>query len=181
MALGEASVGVLVVEKLKIESNPFVAGPGGGRVGRPLQKTLGEVIRQIGNETPVVVVFGSPGTGKTLLAKTAKRACEDMGLSVRRIARGDVVDVAAGQRSDVLMLTKKWKSLSVYQLHGYFKFIRLKKAGNLKQIDKLLVLPPGELLVVSGLMIGGRDVIEAGCVQRPECRHDRDRFRPTPP
>ena len=106
MALGVAPVGgsVHVDEKLKIESNPFVARASGGRVGRPLQKTLGEVIRQIGFETPIVVVSGSPGTGKTLLAQMATRACADMGLSVRRIHRGDLVDVAAGERSDLLLV-----------------------------------------------------------------------------
>jgi hypothetical protein len=105
-ALGEAPVGgsVHVDEKLKIESNPFVARASGGRVGRPLQKTLGEVIRQIGFETPTVVVSGSPGTGKTLLAQMATRACADLGLSVRRIHRGDLVDVAAGERSDLLLV-----------------------------------------------------------------------------
>jgi hypothetical protein len=95
---------VLVSEKLAIESNTFVAGAGGGRMGRPLQKTLGEVIRQIGLETPVVAVSGSPGTGKTLLAKLATRACAEMGLSVQRIHRGDLLDVAARERSDVLLV-----------------------------------------------------------------------------
>src|SRR5262249_24027744 len=94
---------VLVVEKLKIESNPFVAGAD-GRVGRPLQKTLSEVIWQIGLETPLVVVSGGPGIGKTLFAKMLKRACTDIGLSVRGIDRGGFADVAPGQHCDVLVI-----------------------------------------------------------------------------
>src|SRR5262245_48786068 len=103
---GEAWVGetLLVGGKLRIESNPFDSGAAGGRIGRPLQKTLGEVIRQIGLETPVVVVSGSTGTGKTLLAKMARRACADMGLSIRCIHRGNFVEVADGKRSDVLLV-----------------------------------------------------------------------------
>ncbi|HEY4263690.1 MAG TPA: hypothetical protein VGM72_00100, partial [Micropepsaceae bacterium] len=95
---------VLAVEKLKIESNPFVPGAGGGRMGRPLQTTFGEVVRQIGLETPVVVVSGSAGTGKTLLANMVTRACAEMGLTIRRIHRGDLVDGAAGERSDLLLI-----------------------------------------------------------------------------
>jgi hypothetical protein len=94
---------VLAVEKLKIESNPFVPGAGGGRMGRPLQTTFGETIRQIGLETPVVVVSGSAGTGKTLLANMAARACSEMGLTVHRIHRGDLVD-GAGERTDLLLI-----------------------------------------------------------------------------
>jgi len=93
-----------VVEQLRIEANPFVPRASGARMGRPLQTALGEVIRQIGLETPLVVVVGSAGTGKTLLAKMAARACSDMGLSVRRADHGDLVDGAAGEKLDVLLL-----------------------------------------------------------------------------
>jgi hypothetical protein len=93
-----------VVENLGVESNPFDAVDGGGRLGRPLQQALGEVIRQIGFQMPVVVVSGSAGTGKTLLAKIAKRACADLGLSVRRVQRSDFKDIAGEQRCDVLLV-----------------------------------------------------------------------------
>ena len=95
---------VLVAEKLRIEANPFLPGANGARAGRPLQTALGEVIRQIGLETPVVIVAGSAGTGKTLLANMAMRACSDMGLSVRQVHRGDLMDGAAGERADLLLV-----------------------------------------------------------------------------
>src|SRR5438477_464951 len=58
---------MLAADPLQLETNPFVAGASGARIGRPVQAAFGEVIRQIGLETPVVVVSGGAGTGKTLL------------------------------------------------------------------------------------------------------------------
>jgi hypothetical protein len=84
--------------------NPFVAGANGSRMGRPLQTAFGEVIRQIGLQAPIAVVVGSSGTGKSLLMDMAARACLGMGLSVRRVERGDQVHTAFGAKSDVLLV-----------------------------------------------------------------------------
>jgi hypothetical protein len=89
---------------LQIAANPFVAGASGSRMGRPLQTAFGEVVRQIGQQTPVVVVVGSAGTGKSMLMDVTARACVGMGLSVRRVERGDLVQVPIGQKSDVLLV-----------------------------------------------------------------------------
>src|SRR5882757_1183171 len=89
---------------LQIAMNPFVAGMSGSRMGRPLQTAFGEVIRQIGEQTPVVVVVGSAGTGKSMLVDMAARACVGMGLSVRRVERGDLVQLKFGEKSDVLLV-----------------------------------------------------------------------------
>src|ERR1700710_448519 len=86
---------------LQIAANPFVAGTSGSRMGRPLQTAFGEVVRQIGQQTPVVVVVGSAGTGKSMLIDVTARACVGMGLSVR-VERGDLIQLAVGQKSDVL-------------------------------------------------------------------------------
>src|SRR4051812_16318825 len=71
-------------------ANPFTPGAQGSRVGRSLQTAFGEIIRHIGAQTPVVVVVGSAGTGKTLLADMVARTCSDMGISIRRAERGDL-------------------------------------------------------------------------------------------
>jgi hypothetical protein len=84
--------------------NPFVAGASGTRMGRPLQKAFGEVIRHIGLQTSIVAVVGSAGTGKSLLADMTARACVDMGLTVRRIDSGDQVHALFGAKSDVLLI-----------------------------------------------------------------------------
>jgi hypothetical protein len=89
---------------LQIAMNPFVAGASGSRMGRPLQTAFGEVIRQIGLQAPVVVVVGSSGTGKSLLMDMTARACLGMGLSVRRVERGDQVHTAFGAKSDALLV-----------------------------------------------------------------------------
>jgi hypothetical protein len=89
---------------LQIAANPFVASASGSRMGRPLQTAFGEVVRQIGQQTPVVVVVGSAGTGKSMLMDVTARACIGMGLSVRRIERGEMVHTAFGQKSDVLLI-----------------------------------------------------------------------------
>ena len=75
-------------DHLQLQTNPFTANASGARIGRPLQAALGEVIRQIGLEAPVVVVCGNAGTGKTLLINMIARACTDMGLCARQIDRG---------------------------------------------------------------------------------------------
>src|SRR3954468_1325692 len=89
---------------LQIAMNPFVAGASGSRMGRPLQTAYGELFRQIGLQTPIVVVVGTAGTGKTLLMDITARACLGMGLSVRRIERGDLLSQAFGEKTDVLMV-----------------------------------------------------------------------------
>ncbi|HXJ03105.1 MAG TPA: hypothetical protein VNH44_17935 [Micropepsaceae bacterium] len=94
---------VLVAERLRLDANPFVPGAKRERVGRPLQTALGEVIRQAALETPIVVVAGSAGTGKSLLADMAERAFSDMGLTVRQIHRGDLM-VSGSERYDVLLV-----------------------------------------------------------------------------
>src|SRR6202045_2285329 len=91
-------------EHLQLQTNPFTASASGARIGRSLQAALGEVIRQIGLEAPVVVVCGNAGTGKTLLMHMIARACTDMGLFARQIDRGDLMHVAFGQRADVLLI-----------------------------------------------------------------------------
>jgi hypothetical protein len=89
---------------LQIAMNPFVAGASGSRMGRPLQTAYGELFRQIGLQTPIVVVVGTAGTGKSLLMDITARACLGMGLSVRRIERGDLLSQAFGEKTDVLMV-----------------------------------------------------------------------------
>src|SRR5258706_14869121 len=89
---------------LRISTNPFVAGASGTRMGRPLQKAFGEVIRHIGLQTSIIAVVGSAGTGKSLLADMTARACVDMGLTVRRIDQGDQVYALLGTKSDVLLI-----------------------------------------------------------------------------
>jgi type II secretory pathway predicted ATPase ExeA len=91
-------------DHLQLQANPFTASTSGARIGRPLQAALGEVIRQIGLEAPVVVVCGNAGTGKTLLMNMIARACTDMGLCARQIVRGDLMHVVFGQSSDVLLI-----------------------------------------------------------------------------
>src|ERR1700704_2652488 len=91
-------------DHLQLQTNPFTANANGARIGRPLQAALGEVIRQIGLEAPVVVVCGNAGAGKTLLMNMIARACTDMGLSARQIDRGDLMHVAFGQCADVLLI-----------------------------------------------------------------------------
>lgn len=91
-------------DQLQLQTNPFTANASGARIGRPLQAALGEVIRQIGLEAPLVVVCGNAGTGKTLLTNMIARACTDMGLCARQIDRGDLMHAAFGQCADVLLI-----------------------------------------------------------------------------
>ena len=89
---------------LESNQNPFTSGAPGSRLGRPVQIASGELVRLIGLRTPVVVVLGNAGTGKTVLVSMVARACADMGLSVCRIERGDLLTEAAGDASDVLFV-----------------------------------------------------------------------------
>ncbi len=89
---------------LQISTNPFVAGASGTRMGRPLQQAFGEVIRHIGLQTSIIAVVGSAGTGKSVLADMITRACADMGLTMRRIERGDQVYALFTTKSDVLLI-----------------------------------------------------------------------------
>ena len=88
---------------LRIEANPFMPGTS-PRIGRPLQRALNEVLHQVAAKTPLVLVTGGAGTGKTLLSEMTGRACSEMGLSVLSVNRGDMVHVALGGRSDLLLV-----------------------------------------------------------------------------
>jgi hypothetical protein len=103
--------------RLRLEKNPFVTSAGGAGIGPPLRTALREVIRQVASETPIVVLTGRVGTGKTLLMNLAARACTDMGLTVRQVDRGDLVHIALGQRSDVLLIDEA-DSMTDAMLHG---------------------------------------------------------------
>jgi hypothetical protein len=91
-------------EPLKIEMDPFAAAAGGPHLGRPLQAAFREVIRHIVRQTPVVLVTGDASTGKTLLVDMTARTCSEMGLSVERVDRGDLVHMTRGQQVDVLLV-----------------------------------------------------------------------------
>jgi hypothetical protein len=84
--------------------NPFTSGETASRMGRPVQAAFGELIRLIALRTRVVLLLGNPGTGKTVLAGMVAKACSEMGLSVRRIERGDLLTEDAADRTDVLFV-----------------------------------------------------------------------------
>ena len=104
-------------DHLQMQMNPFTANASGARLGRPLQAALGEVIRQIGLEAPVVVVCGNAGAGKTLLMNMIARSCTDMGLCARQIDRGDLMHLAFGQCADVLLVDEA-DSITESTLHA---------------------------------------------------------------
>jgi type II secretory pathway predicted ATPase ExeA len=89
-------------ERLRLEENPFAAASGG--VGPPLRTALREVTREIALETPIVVLVGRAGTGKTVLMNMAARAWNNMGLTVRQVDRGDLMQITIDQRSDLLLI-----------------------------------------------------------------------------
>ena len=89
---------------LQITMNPFVAGGSVTRMGRPMQTAFGEIVRQIALKTPGVLVVGETGTGKSLLMDLTARACAEMGLSVRRIERGEQLRSMPDGKIDVLLI-----------------------------------------------------------------------------
>lgn len=89
---------------LQPAANPFVAGGSVTRMGRPMQTAFGEIVRQIALQTPVVVVAGNSGTGKSLLMDLTARAAAEMGLSVRRVERGDQVQTPPAAKTDILLV-----------------------------------------------------------------------------
>lgn len=89
---------------LQMSTNPFIAGAAGPRTARPVQQVFGELVRQLGLQTPVIVVAGKAGTGKTLLTDMTARSCSEMGLSVRRVDRGDQMDLVPCAKCDVLLV-----------------------------------------------------------------------------
>jgi hypothetical protein len=89
---------------LQMAVDPFAAAASGSPVGHGFQNALGEVMYYVGERTPVIVVSGSGGTGKSLLMEMTARACSARGMSVRREPRGDLVDPARGEKCDVLLV-----------------------------------------------------------------------------
>ena len=91
-------------DQLNLHADPFRPGDGGAHIGRPLQSAFDDVMREIGLGTPVIVVVGPAGTGKTLLLEIIERACSAKGMSVRRVDRGDLADMALDGWSDLLLV-----------------------------------------------------------------------------
>ena len=91
-------------DQLNLHADPFRPGHSGAHIGRPLQSAFDDVMREIGLGTPVIVVVGPAGTGKTLLLEIIERACSAKGMSVRRVDRGDLADMALGEWSDLLLV-----------------------------------------------------------------------------
>ena len=91
-------------DRFKIEADPFSAGTISPHLGRPLQSAFREIVRHIVLKTPIVLVTGEAGTGKTLLVDMTARVCNEMGLPVHRIDRGDLVHITLGEQADVLLI-----------------------------------------------------------------------------
>jgi len=109
-----------VADQLQLGANPFAGRFIGARACLPLQTALSEVMRHIASEIPLVVVAGASGTGKTLLAGLAARACAKMCLSVRQIDRGDLV--CAPDRSSGVLLIDEADSLTAATLRALLPF-----------------------------------------------------------
>jgi hypothetical protein len=98
------SVADRLKEPLRVDADPFAAGSAVPHVGRAVQAAFREAMRQILLQAPVIVVSGSAGTGKTLLADMIARACGEIGLTSRHANRGDMAHLSLGQPSDVLLV-----------------------------------------------------------------------------
>ncbi len=115
---------------LDASRNPFASGASGSRIGRPVQTAFGELIRLIGLQTRVVVVLGNAGTGKTQLGGMIARACAEMGMSIRRIERGDLLHEALGDCSDVLLVDEA-DSMSSDTLRAFLTADEKTRAGTM--------------------------------------------------
>ena len=89
---------------LRIESDPFASSAAGPDLGGQLQIAFHEIIPKIILHTRIVLVTGSARTGKTQLADMIARTCPDMGLSVLRVDRGDLMQITLGKQPDVLLI-----------------------------------------------------------------------------
>jgi hypothetical protein len=90
-------------QPLQMDADPFMSNAA-NHSSRQVQTAFREIIRQILQQTPVVLVTGPASAGKTLLVDMTARLCNDTGLSVRRVDRGDLLHIALGQHSDVLLV-----------------------------------------------------------------------------
>jgi len=88
---------------LKMDADPF-ASTAASQSGRQVQTAFREIVRHIVLQTPVILVTGPASAGKTLLVDMTARLCTNMGLSVRRVDRGDLLHIALAQNSDVLLV-----------------------------------------------------------------------------
>ena len=98
-----SAVEPLTARPLKMDTDPF-ASNATNHSSRQVQTAFREIIRQILQQTPVILVTGPASAGKTLLVDMTARLCNDTGLSVRRVDRGDLLHIALGQHSDVLLV-----------------------------------------------------------------------------
>jgi hypothetical protein len=89
---------------LKMDADPFSSNAANHHSSRQVQMAFREIVRQIVRQTPVVLVTGPASAGKTFLVDMTARLCPDVGLSVRRVDRGDLLHIALGQHSDVLLV-----------------------------------------------------------------------------
>jgi hypothetical protein len=92
------------IQPLQLGLDPFAARPDSGPIGSQIETILAELMRHVGLRTPLLVVSGAPGTGKSWLLNKVQQVCSTKNLSVRREDRGDLIDVVLADTCDVLLV-----------------------------------------------------------------------------
>ena len=89
---------------LQFGSDPYAARRGGSAIGQQIQTVLAEVLCHLEARTPLVVVSGAPGTGKSWLLDKISNACSAKNIAVCREDRADLVDPILADACDVLLV-----------------------------------------------------------------------------
>ena len=89
---------------LQVAADPYAARAGSNSIGRQIQTVLADVLGHIERQTPLLIVSGAAGTGKSWLVNTTLKLCSEKALSARREDRGDLIDIALADTCEVLLV-----------------------------------------------------------------------------
>ena len=92
------------IQSLQFGLDPFVAKTGCKPIGQQIQNALAEVVSHVEAHTPLVIVSGTPGTGKSWLLAEVAKVCSDKRIAVRCEDRGDLIDPVLADMCDVLLV-----------------------------------------------------------------------------